>query len=781
MTKAKLFAAMLMASSMLAACGGGGSSSSNSSGSSSSSSSSSSGGDCGVLGCVDDPVVTELDISNQEFPLIERFETSAAAGTNEAEYFFSPEYKTLNSANPQTLPDGTVHEDPFPAFYYATAGLWDVDEVTGEQVISEDVDYSLLVGDGYLALSNARFTIGQLLPDVVTAADSEEGDAKNKTSNAPVSSSWGELDLSQPYRVSFCLKDSGLAGAGSGGNLELYVDNNSGGNQGQSIHGDQSKLLGTAAANLIPGNRLVIDVPGSAQQVDANGETLGLISATADVFGTEHSYLQLRVSSGGYAVISDLVIEHQNENGDYVNYLPCEAAEGLYEQAPPPSVKGQMFTELPLNVDFSVGRDEFFGGEDAAGDFLAISDAPTKPFYTALSSASRIFIEGEGDAAVMRFGNAYWAAGYIPGTEENPAPTGDMDLSYDYSITIEIDEVPTFKKVDGDGFQVQIDNATSSADTGPHGAASRLVEILPSDGLETGTLVINVPGAVTMNGEPVTVTSTDETTGVTTTEPLVIEEHLGTESSFLMFRCPGNCDNAAEGEGGIVVSSIVVDYQGEGPGETAWAGQALPLLGEPGVAPSGSIAENTESSVTLTATGGKVNSSNHAFFFAHQQIDMSDFAITAQVTAIDAPESGGDGYRFGMMVTTSLEYAEVYADLGAYAELSFYVDGDGGALTGSRITLKDGGSRSRSDVGEPLAVGDWIRMEVADDGEDKRVTWWISHDNGSTWIKENSKSGADFAATAADDAWYVGFFGAPGDADVTMEFDNISITPVTAE
>ncbi len=427
-TNLKLLAAVILGGS-LAACGGssGGNdpdSSSSSSSSDSSSSSSSSSSECNdPLGCVEEDPVTEIDITNEEIPLHETF--SVTGEGNQVAHFFSTDYKVLN-----TEEANEDYVDDYPSFYYPTCCFWEVDETTGEPTGSliPDIDERQYVGldsqgVGFMAISSARWTIGQLQPDIISDEESESGDAKSKTTNAPVGSSWGELDLSVDYRVSFCLKDSGPAGAGTGGNLEVYVDNNSGGNQGHSIHGDQSVLLRTTAEALEAGNRVVIDVPGDVRLQDNNGEQVTLLGTTAEVFGTEHSFLQMRVSSGGYAVISDLMVEHQDNL--VTSYTPCVADDTLFE---PTQLEGVAFTGLPLDVNFNVTKDEFFGDEGTT--FLAFADEPARAFYSGTMGKSR-FILADG---VARFGNSNWTIGNRHVGDTSSADTledlsGGLDLS----------------------------------------------------------------------------------------------------------------------------------------------------------------------------------------------------------------------------------------------------------------------------------------------------------------------------------------------------------------
>ncbi len=207
-----------------------------------------------------------------------------------------------------------------------------------------------------------------------------------------------------------------------------------------------------------------------------------------------------------------------------------------------------------------------------------------------------------------------------------------------------------------------------------------------------------------------------------------------------------------------------------------WEGQALSLVGTSTTAPSGSISINSATSVTLTATGGDLSSANHHLFFAHQQIAKSDFVFTARIASVNGVTTANTNtYRFGLMVMSNINTAATYADLAAWADIGFYVNATP-ALTGSRANLKTDGTRSRSDIAG-LAVGNYVRIEVYDDGALKRVKRFTSTD-GVNFTQANSTT--DFKATNATDNWFVGLYAAPGVNNLTIEFDNISITDYVA-
>lgn len=221
-------------------------------------------------------------IVNQPIPFHENFDNAV-----DTPGFFSAAYKGLNTDS--SLP-----------FYFAAGGFLD------DEGNVSPTSNSWITGDDNrkLQLGNGRFTIGQTRQEVgTTTADT----------SVPT---WGELDLTRPYKISFCVSSVGTP---SNSNFEIYVDNNTtGGNNSRYGAGNASRIFQMATHNLTPGQRVEVLVPG----------------ASGAQIGAEHSFLQFRVSSGGWAVIDDLVIEYQGEPHTF-NLPACTAAASL---PPVPSV-----------------------------------------------------------------------------------------------------------------------------------------------------------------------------------------------------------------------------------------------------------------------------------------------------------------------------------------------------------------------------------------------------------------------------------------------------------
>src|SRR5690606_8067403 len=192
------------------------------------------------------------NIVNETIPFHENFDNAV-----NTRGFFSADYKALNT-------------DTELPFYYATGGFLDEEgnpSPTATSWITADANRKLQIGNG-------RFTLGQTrLEAGTTTADS----------SIPT---WGEFDLSKDYRLSFCVTQ---VSSPSGSNFEIYVDNNTtGGNNSRYGAGNASRIFQVATHTLILGQRHEVLVPATT------GGTL---------IGTATSFLQFRVSSGGFAVI----------------------------------------------------------------------------------------------------------------------------------------------------------------------------------------------------------------------------------------------------------------------------------------------------------------------------------------------------------------------------------------------------------------------------------------------------------------------------------------------
>lgn len=655
-------------------------------------------------------------ITNTPLPIIEDFNAP------DTQTFYTAAYRALAS-------EAEEGED---SFYYSMAGVFMDDgslDMDGGNWITADNDPKMRLGDG-------RFTIAQTVSPL---AGDVSNPRKNSTPGDGIDDglSWGELDLSKAYRISFCVV--AVPDTASSSDFQIYVDNNTT-SEASSIHGGGnvgSRIFNQPVNTLIPGQRVEINIPGDTT-LQNGGE---LVASKPELVGTENSFLSFRVSSGGWAVFDDLVIEYQDEAG--TDSLPdCAGKTSNYklvnpitggddENAPQEPNEGTPFTGLPLTLDFSVDAETFFGQNDEA-DFLSISTNREDPFYKVTSGSSRISIENH----QLSMNNARFTIGDTGvATAEGVTPSGNIDLSRPYRITMTIEDFSSQNPAEPGKFQVYVDNNTTSSSKSIHGGSSKVSELTPDD-------LPSLP------------------------YQLVLEPDVGTTTSFLQVRADSRVSN-------LTFSAITIEYldaDGEG-----WTPYTLNLAGSSDIAPSGELTENTDTSVTLKATGGNMSSSNHNLFFAGKKVDMSDFMFTAQITSITGADLGlGNAYRFGIMIMEDMEPVTDYADLSGWADAGFYVDGDPAELIGSRAQMKPSGSRSRSNINE-LEVGDYVRIEIYDDGDGKRLKRYYSK-NGIDFEQANSTS--DFKATPDSDSWYVGLYAAPGDNNITIEFDHILIEEI---
>lgn len=220
-------------------------------------------------------------IVKQAIPFHENFD----AATN-TRAFFAATYKPLNT-------------DATKPFYFPAGGFLDEfgnPSPTATSWITADANRKLRIGNGRLTFAQTKLEVN------TTTADT----------SIPT---WGEYDLSKSYKVSFCVVQVSPASAS---NFELYVDNNTtGGNNSIYGAGNASRILQVATHTLVPGTRQEVVVPKAA------GDRL---------IGSATSFFQFRVSSGGWAVIDDVVVEYAGEPHGFT--LPACVAENSIAPQP---------------------------------------------------------------------------------------------------------------------------------------------------------------------------------------------------------------------------------------------------------------------------------------------------------------------------------------------------------------------------------------------------------------------------------------------------------------
>lgn len=421
-------------------------------------------------------------IVNTALPIVENFD---AAG--ETINFFSAAYKTLATENADDANDN---------FYFSAAGVYNPDGTLSDPMNT----WITIDSDPKIRFGNSRWTIGQTVSEL---AEFVEGDGNERNKSTPGggvdnSESWGELDLSSPYSISFC-----VVGASAGGQFQIYVDNNSS-SSGSSIHASQSRIHNVAVSTLPVGERVTVD----------------------SEIGTANSFIQFRVDSGGWVVIDDLVIENAaNPAGDQPACTGKITAFGESQSSggeeEPTAVAGTAFAGIPLTGAFSLDFSNLFGEDDTA-TFASMSDDTAVPFNAVTGGGSKISVaDGKLSMRDARFtlgdkGGVTSASGV--------APVGDIDLSKPYTIEVVVSDF-TMADAEAGSFIVYVDNNTSSSGSSFHDGASKLAT-LKTDDAEVATL-------------PYTFT---------------IDSDVGTANSFLQIRADSKVGN-------ITIDSINVKYQ----------------------------------------------------------------------------------------------------------------------------------------------------------------------------------------------------------------------------
>ena len=323
------------------------------------------------------PPEYRIPTTQAHIPFLEDFN-----GASDTAAFFDAAYKELGGDYPG--------EDEF---FFSTAGVFDSEgnlDPSGGNWITADSDQSFRLG-------NARFSMAQIAP--------LEGDARTKTTVENETILRGEMDLSQPYRLSFCVVDSSGASSGSSG-FELYVDNNSSGKSAESIHGASSRVLKLSTNQFIAGKRAEINIPG-----DTILDGAGTVVSTGTINpGLDTSFLQIRVSSGGYIVIDDMVIEYQSDTSlgdaqtgcdtkttDYATENPWVDALPTAEPTVEPTVEP---TQPPVSGDVAWTT---YNGDvtPTTTASVTLSDSSTSEFADSDSNAATTWTSASGIASFV--------------------------------------------------------------------------------------------------------------------------------------------------------------------------------------------------------------------------------------------------------------------------------------------------------------------------------------------------------------------------------------------
>lgn len=268
---------------------------------------------------------------NNILPFTETFAVDNASS------LFNANYKSLLTAG----------EDTNPSFYYSTSGL-DAGRI--------------VAANGKLTIGNARMTLGQRLQTTGTHINPEALPADYKVNtttdgtaaNFPTTTTWGELDLTNPWKISFCVQETeALSGSASNQQFMVYIDNNQS-TSSFSIHGTKSLAKQLNVTNFAAGKRVEINFPGDVLVGGAN------IDSVLQNPGTTSSFIQLRVPSAAVVTMSDLWVGYQADVSTEPAASTCTAGERVpgWNIAPPP--------DAPLAPTFEPGNNQLAVSWEAA-------------------------------------------------------------------------------------------------------------------------------------------------------------------------------------------------------------------------------------------------------------------------------------------------------------------------------------------------------------------------------------------------------------------------------
>src|SRR5690606_38634623 len=215
--------------------------------------------------------------------------------------------------------------------------------------------------------------------------------------------------------------------APSGSNFELYVDNNTtSGNNSRYGAGNASRILQVATHSLVPGTRQEVTVPGtSGVQI-----------------GTSTSFFQFRVSSGGFAVIDDLVIEYVGEPHGFT--LPTCVAETSIPPAPEtvpnaPTVNliagDSQITATWASVGLNVNYELFYNTENSVEGAIPFAGNPiagTSAQLTGLVNGTNyyVFVRGSNSVGAGAFSEAVNATPVEPSGDDTDRTWNFNPLAY---------------------------------------------------------------------------------------------------------------------------------------------------------------------------------------------------------------------------------------------------------------------------------------------------------------------------------------------------------------
>lgn len=450
-----------------------------------------------VASSVDSSVATSSSVStssspavvivNTPLPFVEDFNNVV-----DASGFFSTAYKAL-----------ATKEVPF---YHSLSG-------------------TPIFANGEMNFGNARFTLGNTTPATATTSSD--------------TATTGELDLSQAYRISFCVK-----AAQGAGNVQVLVNNNTTG-QGNSIHGNASRIYSVAANAMTVGQRVVINATAgsatsfvtlraestaqvtiddlwvgyqndlttepaanicvaptptapAAPQVTAGDAQLSVSwSAVSGATSYEVVYNTVDSATGATTYANNpvsgtsAVITGLTNDTTYFVFVRAVNASGNSEYSTSVSGKPEAASEEPEEPSSNILLLEDFTGASSSTFFTAsyksLPNNSTLPLYLGISNAANAQFSND---QLRIVGNTILTIGATSSaaTTSSAQPAGTFDLSKPYKISFDVIANGT-----GSGkIQIQIDNNTSGSGTSIHGASSRVYDVAAAS-IVAGTVEIVDP------------------------------------------------------------------------------------------------------------------------------------------------------------------------------------------------------------------------------------------------------------------------------------------------
>lgn len=225
--------------------------------------------------------------------------------------------------------------------------------------------------------------------------------------------------------------------------------------------------------------------------------------------------------------------------------------------------------------------------------------------------------------------------------------------------------------------------------------------------------------------------------------------------------------SAASSASSVASSTVSSAASSTVGGSTGWGGNAL-VLGGSTTSVSGALVSSTASTLSFTASLGKLESAKEAFYFVGEDVS-GDFTFIANLSQVASAlkVSSSDQYRVGIMLCADCSTTAA-ASINAQIGISSPVAGTNNIVHAQRLTSGASLSKSQSVV---ATVGASLYFKIVRSGS--AYTSYYSLDGGVTYTQGRT---GDFAGAIGSTA-KIGFYAAPGEATVnTFNFENISLT-----